>query len=37
MNLKEIGDLEIFISTCTGEGHLREVVAVKSSLKKLPK
>lgn len=36
-NLKEIGDLERLISRiCTGRATPREVVAVKSSLKKLP-
>ena len=36
-NLREIGDLERLISRiCTGRATPREVVAVKSSLKKLP-
>ena len=36
-NLKEIGDLERLISRiCTGKATPREVVAMKSSLKKLP-
>ncbi|MBP9581346.1 MAG: DNA mismatch repair protein MutS [Ignavibacteriaceae bacterium] len=36
-NLKEIGDLERLISRiCTGRATPREVVAVKSSLKKIP-
>lgn len=36
-NLKEIGDLERLISRiCTGRANPREVVAVKSSLKKIP-
>lgn len=36
-NLKEIGDLERLISRiCTGRANPREVVAVKSSLRKIP-